>query len=72
LAAKANSTEMMSEPESKGISKATIVCLADVSLKYGDKKDLQRYIKGSIKSEQVKGLRPSNKPYWDAAEKCVT
>ncbi|MFG1711285.1 hypothetical protein ACFLIM_49860 [Nonomuraea sp. M3C6] len=62
---------MTNEPDTEEVPKSYILCMADIVLKYGDPKDVQRYINGSIKSEKIKGLSPSNKRYWNAAEKCV-
>ncbi|MEU6777624.1 hypothetical protein ABZ912_00370 [Nonomuraea angiospora] len=63
--------KMMSEPESKEFPEALVACLAEVSLKYGDANDLKRYLEGSITSEEIKGLKPSNKAYWKEADKCT-
>ena len=63
--------KLMSEPDAKDLPESVLSCVAEVSLKYGNANDLKRYVEGSLASEKVRGLTPSNKPYWTASEKCV-
>jgi hypothetical protein len=63
---------MKEDPEVQGVSQSYITCMADLAMKYGEPKDLQRYIDGSIKSDDIKGLTPSNKRFWNEADKCLT
>ncbi|MDX3101505.1 hypothetical protein [Nonomuraea angiospora] len=63
--------KMRKDPEVQGLPDTYVTCMADLAMKYGDKKDLRRYIDGAIKSDDVKGLTPSNKRFWNEADKCV-
>lgn len=63
--------KMRKDPEVQGLPDTYVTCMADLAMKYGDKKDLRRYIDGAIKSDDVKGLSPSNKRFWNEADKCV-
>ncbi|MEV4178198.1 hypothetical protein [Nonomuraea sp. NPDC049709] len=63
--------KMRKDPEMQGLPDTYVTCMADLAMKYGDKKDLRRYIDGAIKSDDIKGLTPSNKRFWNEADKCV-
>ncbi|MFD1544556.1 hypothetical protein [Nonomuraea guangzhouensis] len=63
--------KMKSEPDVGDLSESVMSCLAELALEYGDGDDLKRYIEGSISDEKIKGLTPSNKPYWKATDKCL-
>ncbi|MEU0565236.1 hypothetical protein ABZ297_07590 [Nonomuraea sp. NPDC005983] len=64
--------KMKTEPDVKGVPDAAISCMADVALKYADKKSLQDYVDGSLKSmDDIKGLGKENKDAEQAGWKCA-
>ncbi|MET9340420.1 hypothetical protein [Nonomuraea sp. NPDC003804] len=64
--------KMKTEPDIQGIPESTVSCIADVALKYGDKKSLQGYVDGSVKSiDDVKGLGKEDKEAEQASWKCA-
>ncbi|NRQ36893.1 hypothetical protein HII36_34400 [Nonomuraea sp. NN258] len=64
--------KMLKDPDNGDVPRSYITCMADLVLKYGDRKDVQRYLQGEIKSEKIKGISPSNKPFWNEADKCIS
>jgi hypothetical protein len=68
-------SKLKSDPDFKGIpsnvADGFANCMADVALKYGNKKDLQRYVDGEAKLDDVKGVGPNDKEAEAAAKKCA-
>jgi hypothetical protein len=63
-------SKMKADPEFKETKPAAVTCLAGVMLQYGDKGDLQGYVKGSVKADDIKGLN-GNKKAETAGSKCA-
>jgi len=60
------------DPELKELPDAVIECMADVYIKYGDKKQLKDLIDGKISSGQnIKGLDFGNKKAMAEIEACA-
>ncbi|MGW1616972.1 hypothetical protein ACWCQZ_47910 [Streptomyces sp. NPDC002285] len=63
--------KIKADPETKGAPEATVTCMADAMLKYGDKDSLQGYLDGSVKMDAIKGLGKENKEAKDAGLECM-
>lgn len=64
-------SKIKAEKDFKDVPASFIDCMADVTLKYADKKSLQDYVDGKVKLDDVKGLGEDNKAGSAEAEKCV-
>ncbi|MEO3828198.1 hypothetical protein [Actinomadura sp. B10D3] len=66
-------SKLKSEPDLQGLPAGVVDkmanCMADVALKYGDKGDLEGYVDGKVKIDDVKGT--SDKEAEAEAEKCA-
>jgi len=60
------------EKDAQGVPEDAVNCLVDVMLKHGDPADLQDYIDGKVKVDDIKGLGPSNKESEEEGFKCVS
>jgi hypothetical protein len=61
--------KLKTESDFKGLPSSVTDCFADAMLKYGDKDDLQKYVDGKLKLDDIGGM--DGKDAEAAGQKCA-